>query len=144
MMIIIFTELEKLRWDNRNITAKGSLDYYDLNQHTSWFDEGSKKTCQNTAVAGSEPNTWIYSELCKTWNQQSFQEQRQGYLKEKINELEIRSKKKNIRNLCRGTSEFNKGFQLRINLVKDERNGYTADSNIFNRWKDYIYQLVNA
>jgi hypothetical protein len=42
------------------------------------------------------------------------------YLKDKINELESNSKNKNIRDLYRAINEFKKGYQPRINLVKDE------------------------
>jgi hypothetical protein len=43
-----------------------------------------------------------------------------------------------------GINEFNKGLKPRLNLVKDERNGLSADSNILNRWKNYVCQLLNA
>jgi hypothetical protein len=45
-------------------------------------------------------------------------------LKDKINELESNSKNKNIRDLYRGINEFKKGYQPRINLVKDKRGDY--------------------
>jgi hypothetical protein len=42
------------------------------------------------------------------------------YLKDNINELATYSKNKNIRDLCQESSEFNRGHQHRINLMKDE------------------------
>jgi hypothetical protein len=43
------------------------------------------------------------------------------YLKEKIDELAMSDKNKNIRDQYRGINEFNRrGYQHRINLVKDE------------------------
>jgi len=35
---------------------------------------------------------------------------------------------KNIRDLCRGISDFNKGYQPRTNLVKDEKYDLVVDS----------------
>jgi hypothetical protein len=46
--------------------------------------------------------------------------------KGKITEIELNSKNKNIRDLYRGITEFKKGYQLKTNLVKDER-GDLAD-----------------
>jgi hypothetical protein len=40
------------------------------------------------------------------------------YLKDKINETELNSKNKNIRDLYRGITEFKKGYQPQTNLVK--------------------------
>jgi hypothetical protein len=48
-----------------------------------------------------------------------FRNKRREYLKDKINELEPNSKNK-IRDLYRGISEFNEGYQPRTNLIKDE------------------------
>jgi hypothetical protein len=42
------------------------------------------------------------------------------YLRDKINELKTDSKYKNIRDLYRGINEFEKGYQSRTYLVKDE------------------------
>jgi hypothetical protein len=50
-----------------------------------------------------------------------FRNKKREYLKDKINELESSSKNKNIKHLCRGINEFKKGYQLRTNLVKNEK-----------------------
>ena len=44
-----------------------------------------------------------------------------AYLKAKFEDLETSSKIKNIRDLYRGISDFKKGYQPRINVVKDEK-----------------------
>jgi len=44
---------------------------------------------------------------CKTIR--IFRNKNRDYLKEKINELEMNSKNKNIRDLCKGINEFKKG-----------------------------------
>jgi hypothetical protein len=40
-----------------------------------------------------------------------FRDKKREYLREKINELAINSKNKNIRELYRGINEFKKGYQ---------------------------------
>jgi hypothetical protein len=45
-------------------------------------------------------------------------------LKDRINEIELNGKNKNIRDLYRGITEFKKGYQPKANLVKDERGIY--------------------
>jgi hypothetical protein len=51
------------------------------------------------------------------------------YLKDKINDLAMNSKNKNIIELYRGINEFKKGFQSRSNLVKDDNGDLLADSH---------------
>jgi hypothetical protein len=66
-------------------------------------------------------------------------------LKGKINELETNNKNKNIRNLYRGINEFKKGYQPRINIIKDENGNLLADSqNVLNRWKNFFNQVLNV
>jgi hypothetical protein len=56
-----------------------------------------------------------------------FRNKKREYLKDKINELEMNSKNKNI-------NEFKRGYQPRNNLVKDENGDLLTDShNILNR-----------
>jgi hypothetical protein len=66
-------------------------------------------------------------------------------LKDKINEVELNGKNKNIRDLYRGITEFKKVYQLKTNLVKDERGNLLADpQRILTRWKNYFCQLLNV
>jgi hypothetical protein len=63
-----------------------------------------------------------------------FRNKKKENLKDKINELATISKNKNIRDLYRGIIGFNRGYQPRNNLVKDENGNLLADShNILNR-----------
>jgi hypothetical protein len=67
------------------------------------------------------------------------------YLKDKINEIELNSKNKNIRDLYRDITEFKKGYQPKTNLVKDERGDLLVDpQKNFTRWKNYFCQLLNV
>jgi hypothetical protein len=74
-----------------------------------------------------------------------FRNKKREYLKDKINELEMNSKNKNIRDLHRGINEFKMFYQPRNNLVKYENGDLLADSHsILNRWKNYLSQLLNV
>jgi len=48
-------------------------------------------------------------------------------MKDKINVHETNNKNKNIRDLYRGINEFKKGYQPRINIIKDENGNLLAD-----------------
>jgi hypothetical protein len=62
-----------------------------------------------------------------------------GHLEGKINELEANNKNKNIRDLYRGINEFKKGYQPRINIIKDENGNLIADpQTVLNRWKNFF------
>jgi len=50
-----------------------------------------------------------------------FRNKKKEYLKTKIDELETYNKVKNIRDLYRRINDFKKGYQLRTNIVKDEK-----------------------
>jgi hypothetical protein len=72
-----------------------------------------------------------------------FRNKKIEYLKGKINELETNNKNKNIRDLYRGINEFKKGYQPRINIIKDENGNPLADlQNVLNRWKDFFNQVL--
>jgi hypothetical protein len=52
---------------------------------------------------------------------------------------------KNFRDLYRGINEFKKGFQLIINIIKDENGNLIADpKNVLNRWKNFFNQVLNV
>jgi hypothetical protein len=47
--------------------------------------------------------------------------------------------------LYRGINEFKKGFQPRINIIKDENNNQIADlQNVLNRWKNFFNLVLNV
>jgi hypothetical protein len=75
----------------------------------------------------------------------TFRNKKRIYLKGKINELETNNKNKNIRDLYRGINEFMKGYQPRINIIKDENGNLIADPpNVLNRWKNFFNQVLNV
>ena len=67
------------------------------------------------------------------------------YLREKINDLEMNAKNRNIRELYQGIRVERKGFQARSNVFRNGNGDMIADSrSILNRWKNYFDQLLNV
>jgi hypothetical protein len=53
--------------------------------------------------------------------------------------------KTKILDLYRGISEFKKGYQPRINIIKDENDNLLADpQSVLNRWKNFFNQVLNV
>jgi hypothetical protein len=61
-------------------------------------------------------------------NSRTFRKKKREYLKDKINELETNNESKNIGDLYRDLNEFKKGYQPRINIIKDENGHLLADT----------------
>jgi hypothetical protein len=75
----------------------------------------------------------------------NFRNKKREYLKDKMNETELNSKNKNIRDLYRGISKFKYGYQPKTNLVKDERGELLRIlKQIFTKWKNYFCQLLDV
>jgi len=73
-----------------------------------------------------------------------FRNKKKAYVKAKIEELETKSRIQNTRDLYRGISEFKKGDQPRIDIVKDDRSDLVAESHsILARWRNYFSQVLN-
>jgi hypothetical protein len=64
-------------------------------------------------------------------SQHAFHNKKRGYLKDKMNELALNSKNKNITDPYRGVNEFKRGYQPGNNLVKDENDDLLAESQYF-------------
>jgi hypothetical protein len=74
-----------------------------------------------------------------------FRNKKRKYLKDKINDIKLNSKNKNMRDLYRGITDFKKGYKPKTNLVKDERDDLLADpQKILTRWKNYFCQVLNV
>jgi hypothetical protein len=59
-------------------------------------------------------------------------------LKDKFNEFETNNKNKNIRDLYKGINEFRKGYQPKINIIKNENgNLFAVPHCILNMWKTW-------
>jgi hypothetical protein len=140
--------LETIR-ENIKISAKENLGYYELKKHKPWFDErwselfGQRKQSKlqllqdPSRINGNNLNN-IRHEVSKHYRNKMME-----YLKDKINELAMNSKKKNIRDLYKRINEFKGCYQPRSNLVKDENGDLLVDSHsILNRWKNYFCHLI--
>jgi hypothetical protein len=58
--------------------------------------------------------------------------------------LKLIIKTKTLRDFYRGIDEFKKGYQPRINIIKDENGNLLADpQNVLNRWKNVFNQVLN-
>jgi hypothetical protein len=137
--------------ENIKTSAEESLGHYELQQRKPWFyDECSKlidrrkqaklQWLQNPSQVNGDNMDNVRCEASRT-----FKTKKMEYLKNKIKELETNSNNKNIRDLCRDINEFKKGYQPRTNMVKEENGDLLADfHSIFNRWKNYFCQLLNA
>jgi hypothetical protein len=117
---------ENIKW-NIKISATESLGLYELKQHKSLFDE---KCLLFLRLKEAGKMRWIHEPSQSNVDNlnnvrrdasRHFRNKKKAYLKAKIDEIETYSKIKNIRDLYRSTSDFKKAFQLRTNIVKDER-----------------------
>jgi hypothetical protein len=106
--------------ENIKTSAKESLGHYELRQHNPWFDdecpklidrrkEAKLKWLQNPSQVNGDNMNKERREARRT-----FSTKKMEYLKNKINELETNSKKKNFRDLNRGINEFQKGTNLKL------------------------------
>jgi hypothetical protein len=75
----------------------------------------------------------------------TFRNNERIYMKGKINKLETNNTNKNSRDLYRGINKFKKGYQPRINTIKDESGNLLADPwSVLNRWKNFFNQVLNV
>jgi hypothetical protein len=100
---------------------------------------------QNVNKQHQEHKTETLTHTPKRETKRTFRNKKSEYLKGKINKLEINNKNKNIRDFYRGTNEFKKGYQPKINIIKDENGNLLAHpQNVFNRWKHSFHQVLNV
>jgi hypothetical protein len=129
--------------ENKKISAKESIGYFELKKHKPLFDEGySELLYQRKQVKLQwlhDPSEINGDNLNVERREASryFSNKTKGCLKGKINELAMNSMNKNIRELYRELNEFKKGYQQRNNLMKDENCDLLAGSySILRRWKN--------
>jgi hypothetical protein len=142
-------------WESirRNIktSAKHNLEYHRLKHNKPWFDDECSKLIDQRKQAKLR---WLQNPSQITGDNiqnlrhetsRTFRKNKREYPKGKINEHETNNKNKNIRDLYRGIYEFKKGYQPRINIIKEENGNLLIDpQNILNRWKNFFTQVLNA
>jgi hypothetical protein len=110
--------------ENIKISAQGSLGLHERKQHKSWFHAecaeviGKRKQAKIQWLQNPNQNNGDNLHNIRCEASRHFRNKKKEYLKAKINELETNSKNKNIRDLYRGISQFKRGYQPRINVVK--------------------------
>ncbi|PNF24934.1 hypothetical protein B7P43_G09364, partial [Cryptotermes secundus] len=130
--------------ENIKMSAKESLGYYEPKKHKPWFNEGCSKLLDQRKHAKlqwlQDPSELNGDNLNNIRHETSrhFKNKKREYLKDKIDELTMNSKNKNIIDLYRGINDFKRGYQPSSNLVKDENGDLLADSHILNRWRNYF------
>ena len=122
--------------ENIKTSAKWILGLHDWKQHKPWFDEECLDFLDQMKQAKmqwiQDPNRSNVDNLNNIRRDASkyFRNKKKAYLKAKIEELEIDSKIKNIRDLYRGINGFKKGYQPRNIIVKDEKGDLVADPTV--------------
>jgi hypothetical protein len=128
-------------------SAKENLGHHKLKHNKPLLDDECSKLIDQQEQAKlqwlqnpSQINRDNIQNLrCET--SRTFRKKKRGYLKAKINMLETNNSN-NIRDLYRGINEFKKGYQPRINIVKDENGNLLADPQ--NVLKHFFIQMLNV
>jgi hypothetical protein len=128
--------------ENIKTSVKENLGYQKLKHNNPCFDDECSKLIDQRKDAKLQwlqnPNQ-INGDNLKNLRRETsriFRNKKREHLKGKINELEANNKNRNIRDLYRGIIEFKKGYQRRINIIKDENGNLLAvPQSVLNRWK---------
>jgi hypothetical protein len=103
-----------------------------LKNNKPWFDDECSKLIDQ----------WKQTKLQWLQNPNQMNGENLKNLRSKTNRT---FRNKNIRDLYRGINEFKKGYQPRINIIKDENGNLLADlQNVLNRWKNFFNQVLNV
>jgi hypothetical protein len=137
--------------ENIKTSAKDNLGYQKLKHNKPWFENECSKLIdqqKQTKSQWSQNPNQIHGDNLKNLRRETsrtFRNKKREYLKGKINELETNNKNKNIRDLYRGINEFKKGYQPRINIIKDENGNLLGDpQKVLNGWKNFFNQVLNV
>jgi hypothetical protein len=120
---------------NIKILGKESLGLFVSKQHKPWFDEeyvrcvSQRKQTKTQWLQNPNQSSVDNINFVKREALRHFRNKKKENLKAKINELEVISKIKIFRDLYGGISDFKKGCQPRIDIVKDEKGASVADSH---------------
>jgi hypothetical protein len=138
--------LENIK-ENIKTSAKECLGLYKLKQHTPWFDKERLHFLDQRKQWLQDPNQGTVDNLNHIRREASrhFRNKNKEYFTAKIDEPETTSKIKNIEDLYRGINDFKKGYQSRLNIVKDDKGDLVTDShNILARWRNHFSQSFNV
>ena len=105
----------------------------ELKKHKEWFDEeclgfsDQRKQSKMQWVQDTSQNKVDNVNSVRREASRHFRNKKKECLKDKIVELETNRKIKTIRGLYRGISDLKKGYQPRIDIVKDGKGDLVAD-----------------
>jgi hypothetical protein len=126
--------------ENIKTSAKDNLGHHRLKHNKPWCDDECSKLIDQQKQAKLQ---WLQNpskingdnlKNLRRETSRTFRNEKRNYLKGKIRELETNNTNKSIRDLYRGTNEFNKGYQPRINIIKDENGNVLVDpQRVLNR-----------
>jgi len=132
-------QLYQIEITNRFAALENLSDNEDINRAWENIKENIKTSAKDSLDNVDNLNTVRHDAS------RHFRNKKKAYLKAKIEELEINSKIKNIRDLYRGINDFKKGYQPRANIVKDDKGDLVADSHsILARWRNYFFQILKV
>jgi hypothetical protein len=103
--------------ENIKILAKESLGYCELKKHKPWFDQACSKLADQRKKAKLQ---WLQDpsetdgdnlKIVRCEASRCVRNKKRKNLKDKMNELVMNSKNKNIRDLYTGINEFKRGYQ---------------------------------
>ena len=137
--------------DNIKGAAGESIGYYKVKKKKPWFDDD----CSNVVERRKQAKLKFLQDPYTKRNRDNYHTERRetchtlrnkkrDYLKGKLNEIETKSKNKNIRDLYKGIKDFKKVYQARLNVIKNENEELSDSNSILNRWKNYFIQLLNV
>jgi hypothetical protein len=137
--------------ENTKISAKDKLGYQKLKHNKPWFDDECSKLIDQRKQAKLQ---WLQNpsqingnnlQNVRPETSRIFRNKKREYMKGKTNKHETNNKNKNIKDLYRGINEFMKGYQPRINIIKDKNVILLADpQSVLNRWKNFFNQVLNV
>jgi hypothetical protein len=116
--MLILTELGN--YYNIQISAKESLGCYDFKKHNQWFDKGCSELLDQKKLAKLQ---WLWDPSkingdnlnnIRQEARRHFRNKKREYLKDKIDDLAMNSKNKNMRDLYCDINEF-KDYQPKTN-----------------------------
>ncbi|PSN55555.1 hypothetical protein C0J52_12130 [Blattella germanica] len=133
--IKITNRFETLECSEENVATEEENNINrETRQSRKWFDDECADMVNKRKLAKMnwmrEPNEQNSEQLCSIRRETTrfLKNKKREYLKEKINDLEINAKNRNIRELYQGNRIERTGFQARTNIIKDENGDMLADA----------------
>ena len=112
-----------------------SIGYYEVKKKKPWFDDDCSNVVERRKQAKLkflQDPTHLNRDKYHTGKRESsraLRNKKRDYLKEKLIEIDTNRKNKNIRDLYKGIKDFKKGYQARVNVIKNQNEELLADSN---------------